>query len=176
MPDHLQPDRNPPRPIDHCYWVIPGKLLAGEYPRTPYEASSREKLARLTDAGVTAFIDLTEADEFLEPYDHLLDKQSQTHQRFAIRDMSIPKSHEVARQALDAIDAHLEAGETVYVHCWGGVGRTGTVIGCWLARHHEPGQAALDRLEKLWAGNPKSRSRQSPETGAQQRYVREWRE
>ena len=170
----MQSNDHPPRPIDHCYWVVPGKLLAGEYPRTPYEESSREKLARLTDAGVTAFIDLTEADEFLEPYDHLLDGPS--HQRFAIRDMSIPKSHEVARQALDAIDAHLEAGETVYVHCWGGVGRTGTIIGCWLARHHEPGQAALDRLEKLWAGNPKSRSRQSPETGTQQRYVREWRE
>ena len=170
----MQSKDHPPCPIDHCYWVVPGKLLAGEYPRTPYEESSREKLARLTDAGVTAFIDLTEADEFLEPYDHLLDGPS--HQRFAIRDMSVPESKDLTRQALDAIDAHLAAGETVYVHCWGGVGRTGTIIGCWLARHHEPGQAALDRLEKLWAGNPKSRSRQSPETGAQQRYVREWRE
>ena len=174
MPDHFQLDQNPPRPIDHCYWVVPGKLLAGEYPCTPYEESSREKLARLTDAGVTAFIDLTEADEFLEPYAYLLDGPS--HQRFAIRDMSVPESKDLTRQALDAIDAHLAAGKTVYVHCWGGVGRTGTIIGCWLARHHEPGQAALDRLEELWAGNPKSRSRQSPETGAQQRYVREWRE
>ncbi len=176
MPDYMQSNQNPPRPIPHCYWVVPGKLLAGDYPRTPYEQSSREKLKQLTNAGVTAFIDLTEADEFLEPYDHLLDKQFQTHQRFAIRDMSIPRSRDLTMQALDTIDAHLEAGETVYVHCWGGVGRTGTIIGCWLARHHEPGQAALDRLEKLWAGNPKSRSRQSPETGAQQLYVREWTE
>lgn len=175
MASHDQTE-NPPRPIDHCYWVVPGKLLAGDYPRTPDEASSREKLAQLTDAGVTAFIDLTEADEFLEPYDHLLDKPSQTHQRFAIRDMSTPKSAEVTRQALDAIDAHLAAGETVYVHCWGGVGRTGTIIGCWLARHHEPGQAALERLDKLWKKNPKSAWRDSPETDAQISYVRDWRE
>jgi hypothetical protein len=174
MSDHEQPVP-PPKPIAHCYWVIPGRLLAGEYPRNLDEASSREKLAKFTEAGVSAFIDLTEADEFLEPYAYLLDGSS--HQRFAIRDMSIPDSNELTRQALDAIDAHLEAGRTLYVHCWGGVGRTGTIIGCWLARHYEPGQAALDRLEELWSENPQSSyARQSPETGAQQRYVREWRE
>ena len=165
----------PPRPIDHCYWVVPGKLLAGEYPRNLDEESSREKLAKFAEAGISAFIDLTEATEHLEPYAYLLDGPS--HQRFGIRDMSVPSTEELTRQALDAIDAHLEAGETVYVHCWGGVGRTGTIIGCWLARHYEPGQAALDRLERLWRTNPKSGpARQSPETGRQQRYVREWAE
>ena len=144
------------------------------------EKSSREKLAKLTDAGVSAFIDLTEfngrlADGHLEPYAHLLDGPS--HQRFAIRDMSVPSSRELTRAALDAIDAHIAAGETVYVHCWGGVGRTGTIIGCWLARHHEPGQAALDRLKELWRDNPKSKQgRRSPETSEQERYVREWYE
>lgn len=29
----------------------------------------------------------------------------------------------------------LAAGQTVYVHCYGGIGRTGTVVGCWLVRH-----------------------------------------
>ena len=166
---------NPPRPIENCYWVVPGKLLAGEYPRNLDEASSRVKLAQLTEAGVAAFIDLTEADDHLEPYDHLLDGAS--HERFAIRDVSVPASPEVTRDALDAIDGHLEAGRMVYVHCWGGVGRTGTIIGCWLARHHgESGDAALERLQDLWRANPKSRRRCSPETEAQREYVRGWRE
>ena len=47
------------RPIENCYWVILGKLLAGEYPRNVDEESSRPKLAALTGAGISAFIDLT---------------------------------------------------------------------------------------------------------------------
>ena len=172
-----QPAENPPRPIEMCYWVVPGKLLAGEYPRNLDEASSREKLARLTDAGVSVFIDLTNPDTtdgHLKPYSYLLD--GPTHQPFPIDDQDVPASVELTKAALDAIDGHLVAGRTVYVHCWGGVGRTGTIIGCWLARHHEPGQAALDRLKELWRENPKSGWRRSPETLEQEKYVREWDE
>ena len=172
-----EPIGNPPRPIDHCYWVVPGKLLAGEYPGHWAEDKAKKKLAQLTEAGVSAFIDLTDpasTDGHLKPYAHLLDGPS--HQRFAIRDQSVPASTELTKAALDAIDAHLLAGETVYVHCWGGVGRTGTAIGCWLARHNEPGQAALDRLTELWRENPKSQSRCSPETTEQAHYVLVWNE
>lgn len=35
---------------------------------------------------------------------------------------------------LDAIDASLAGNEPTHAHCWGGVGRTGTVIGRWLLR------------------------------------------
>lgn len=33
------------------------------------------------------------------------------------------------------LDERIAGGEVVYVHCWGGRGRTGTAAGCWLARH-----------------------------------------
>jgi len=29
-----------PAPIENSYWVVPGKLLAGEYPRTTERAAS----------------------------------------------------------------------------------------------------------------------------------------
>ncbi len=170
----------PPRPIDHCYWVVPGKLLAGDYPRTLDEESSREKLAQLTDAGVTAFIDLTEPNEPtanrepMKPYACLLG-DGISHDRFAIRDQCTPDSQSWTKQILDAIDNYMAAGETVYVHCWGGVGRTGTIIGCWLARHGESGDAALKELAKLWKKNPKSKWRASPETLEQVQYVRDWK-
>ena len=162
-----------PNPIEMCYWVVPGRLLAGEYPRNLDTPSSIEKLARLTDSGVSAFIDLTEDQEPLKPYAYLLNGPS--HERFGIRDRHVPATDELTKQALDAIDRHLEAGRTVYVHCWGGVGRTGTIIGCWLSRHYEPGQSALDRLKKMWNKNPKHLERpRSPENDEQERYVLEW--
>ena len=168
-----------PQPIANCYWVEPGKLLAGEYPIDLDEKTSLEKLLALKDGGVTAFIDLTEANEPaggtpLRPYADLL--ESASHRRFPIRDTSIPDSPELTTNILDTIDRHINAGQTVYVHCWGGVGRTGTVVGCWLARHGYRGQAALDRLEMLWQACPKSDYRDSPESESQRDYVRHWGE
>ena len=34
-------------------------------------------------------------------------------------------SAEEERQILDAIDSEISEGQKVYVHCWGGIGRTG---------------------------------------------------
>jgi len=46
-------------PITNSYWVVPGKLLAGEYPRSTERAASFLKLQTLVAAGITLFIDLT---------------------------------------------------------------------------------------------------------------------
>ena len=169
----------PNRPIENCYWVEPGRFLAGEYPRTPDEASSLLKLNALVDAGVQAFINLTGKDEELEPYDTLFSQCSAgdlTHERFGIRDVSVPRSHKHTASILNAIDRRLADGKTVYVHCWGGVGRTGVIVGCWLARHGHPGEDALARLRELWKQCPKSASRPSPETPAQEQYIVGWSE
>ena len=160
------------RPIDHCYWVS-DRFLAGEYPRAKTGCDVFGKLEALLDAGVTLFVDLTEEGELLSYGGEL---KSAEHRRFPIRDISIPRSTKQTAAILDAIDTHLSEGGVVYLHCWGGVGRTGTIVGCWLARRGYPGDAALDRLEQLWSHCPKSISRRSPETSEQRRYVGDWRE
>jgi len=168
-----------PLPIQNCYWVIPGKFLAGEYPRNPDEDSSLEKIGRLILAGVNTFIDLTEEDEGLLPYQPLLQQvgaDGLTHQRFAIRDVSVPDSPDDTRAILDAIDLHLSQGKLVYLHCYGGIGRTGTIVGCWLSRHGHPGEAALHQLHHLWQQCPKSAWRKSPETHQQEQYILHWEE
>ncbi len=166
-----------PTPINESYWVVPGELLAGEYPRARFDRDSAAKLGKFTDAGVTSFIDLTH-DYELSPYNKWLDPETQAHRRFAIRDGGIPRSNDFTKEILDAIDADLDAGKTVYVHCFGGIGRTGTIIGCWLAKHPDVAASgpALERLRKLWSQCSKSVYTHSPETRAQAEYVRDWEE
>lgn len=108
----------------------------------------------------------------MEPYSTLIGAAS--HHRFPVRDVSTPKSSDATTAILDAIDLHIERDQMVYVHCWGGVGRTGVIIGCWLARHGLQGEAALLRLRELWRQCPKSVFRRSPETPEQEQYILSW--
>jgi protein-tyrosine phosphatase len=169
-----------PGPIPCSYWLIEGKLLAGEYPGTYIEADTREKLAKFLDAGIRTFINLTEERE-LTRYDDVLQAVSNergidtTHIRASIRDHCVPTSREQMVSILAMIRDEIDAGRPVYVHCWGGIGRTGTVIGCWLVEQGLSGEKALRRIEELRRHTPDGLFR-SPEVDEQCDYVREWRE
>jgi len=133
----------------------------------------------LLKAGVTFLLDLTKEGEYgLKPYAPLLLEEaialgrSVKHQRMSIPDMRIPTVEEMVH-ILDTIDAVLEAGHTVYIHCYGGIGRTGTVIGCYLARHGLSGEDTLAEIACLRKGTPDGWKR-SPETFAQRDMVRNW--
>jgi hypothetical protein len=142
-------------PHENCYWVQPGRLLAGEYPSGPSEEMALQKLDRLLDHGIDCFIDLTHPGELL-PYEPVLRELATArglpvdYLRIPIRDFGVPDEPSQMVAILDALDAALAAGRRPYVHCWGGVGRTGTVVGCHVARHGFPGDAALARLAELW--------------------------
>ena len=167
------------RPIADSYWVVPGRLLAGEYPGAWQKADARAKLGRLLDAGVTDFINLTEAGEYgLKPYAYLLPAEAArrgtivAHHRRQIPDMGTPTADEM-ESILETIDELLAAGKTVYVHCYGGIGRTGTVVGCYLARHGMAGAEVLEQIARWREGTPDGWKR-SPETEEQRRMVLNW--
>lgn len=173
-------------PTPDSYWVtaVPlatGRLLAGEYPSAKDAAEAERKLRRFLDSGVTAFIDLTEAGEYgLRPYAGDIralaaaSGRSISHHRYPIPDLGAPVP-ETMRAILDAIDAALAADQTVYVHCFGGIGRTGTVVGCWLARHGLSGTDALRQIAAWRASTPDGRHA-SPETDEQRALVLSWHE
>jgi hypothetical protein len=165
--------------IADSYWVTPGRLLVGEYPGSRWEGEAAEKLRWLLGLGITLFVDLTQESEGLKPYEPVLRQEASRMGVAArrlprpMRDLSVLSVPEM-RETLDAIDAALVAGEVVYVHCWGGIGRAGTVVGCYLARHGLTGQPALDRIKQLRAGTPDA-WQPSPETSEQQEMVRQWK-
>ena len=170
------------RLLPNAYWVVPGRFAAGEYPGAKNREDAADKLRALLRAGVDHFVDLTEPHE-LVPYSEIAEEEatrlgrSVRHERRSIPDVSVPSSPSTMVGTLDTIDAALDEGKTVYVHCWGGVGRTGTVVGCWLVRHGMTGDEALAQVAEWWLGVEKAHRRpESPETPEQCAYVRDWAE
>ncbi len=168
-----------PTPIANSYWVLPGRLLAGEYPGSISRAEALDRIHRLQQAGVDSFIDLTEEGE-MPPYDPFLSREAprtMEHRRLPITDHGVPQSSRVMSDILDAIDAQLAAGRCVYVHCRAGIGRTGTTIACHLIRSGRTPEAALEHLQALWQSCARSRSWPVvPETQEQHDFVLQWTE
>ena len=104
-------------------------------------------------AGIDAFVDLTQAqlpgpsETQLTDYDGVAGDAAG-----GVRVRSTTWHPHPTRlvTTLDEIDRLLEDGRTVYVHCWGGVGRTGLVVGAWLIRHGAAtGDTVMDVLGRL---------------------------
>jgi len=177
--------RTPPTPFPRSYWVRPGRLLAGYYPGDVTKEAAAEKISSLLDAGIQCVVNLVEEDEkgaggkSLRSYATLLAGEARSRHidvsyvRIPIPDVSVP-SVSTMRLILGAIDSALDEGRPTYVHCWGGRGRTGTVVGCYLARHRtETDEDALTTIARLRRGE-ETGSKASPETVEQCDMVRAW--
>lgn len=177
----MAPQSEPPLP--NSYWLPGGYLIAGEYPGSLDIDETRTRIGALLDAGVRAFIDLTEEGELM-PYDAILVDEARarnidiTHTRISIRDVRTPAPG-VMEQILKAIDVARAEGRVGYVHCWGGIGRTGTVMGCHLVEQGHSCEEALAIVQSLYDGMEKRRRGRSyhlsPETDAQRRFVEQWK-
>lgn len=168
-------------PIPESYWVIPGRFLAGEYPGGFNQERVRHRMDACLEAGLNTFINLTGPDE-LPPYLPVLQEQAKAHKKevemihLPIRDFGLPTHAEMVT-ILDQIDQALENQRHVYLHCWGGIGRTGTTVGCYLVRHGMTGDQALAQLAEWWQTDPRRTwYPRTPETNEQVQFVREWHE
>jgi hypothetical protein len=161
------------RPLPNSYWVIPGRLLAGEYPGGADFTDSRARLARVRDAGIDYFVDLTEEGE-LPPYRHLLPFHIK-YLRCAIADHDVPGDVVRVQKLLADMRTALAAGRCIYVHCRAGIGRTGLIMGCYLAEEGGDGKAAIKRLNQLWLQSERAKSwPKVPQTAEQGAYIQRW--
>ena len=174
-------------PFKRSYWVVPGKLLAGCYPggQTPESASAKAR--GLLAAGVTDIVNLMEEAEsnhdgqtFADYVPNLIAHfpnrerpiQASSH---PIVDGSVP-STQLMVEILDRIDSAIARGGIVYIHCWGGRGRTGTVVCCWLVRHGLATPTnAVAKLQTLIAEN-RAEFEPTPENARQIAFIEGFRE
>lgn len=96
---------------------------------------------------------------------------------FGIADRSVAKSLE----ALDAVVFDLRRralnGDRLYLHCWGGRGRTGLVAACLLGALYPElvdAEEALQRVHSYYRLREPDKGGASPETEEQKKQVRDW--
>ena len=175
----------PITPFDRSYWVIPEKFLAGYYPGDRDPAVMKQKMRDLLDCGIRCTINLMEADERdhdglpFRNYEPILKYLTDGNlpvscHRLPIVDLGVP-SKDFMIQILDLIDTTLQQDHPIYIHCWGGRGRTGTVVGCWLVRHGiAEGESALEKIRELRRTDAKAHW-PSPEMPDQIAMVLSWK-
>ncbi len=184
-PQYLKIDFKKEVPFDQAYWVLPDRLMAGYYPGAALDQDGHLKLSSLLKCGIRHFINLMQTDELrwydkpVVPYEDQTRAIARelgcevTFDRIPIKDMGIPARIDMAR-TLDRVDQKIKARKPVYIHCLGGVGRTGTVVGCYLARHgYATGRKVIQLLQQL-RQNTTTHDRLSPESNLQIDLVLSW--
>lgn len=121
----------------------PGRWAAGRDPDS--DVRLREDLAAIAGAhGAQVLVTLLEQKEIAV----LGDLGGEARRaglewiHFPIPDMWVPADGDAAHELVAGILRALERGENVVVHCWGGLGRAGTIAAACLAAHGcSPAQA-----------------------------------
>lgn len=171
-------------PIKNSYLIDRTlNLYAGEYPGDKDDEKCRLKVGRGGYwQGFSHFFDLTEVDE-LHPYSQYLSGDTY-HHRFPIHDCDVPANTcSVRRLVEEIISCGKQGGHgygKVYIHCWGGVGRTGTIVACLYAymmkddglSTNELYELAMQKLRDSFKRCPKSKYRTIPDTQEQCAFVK----
>ena len=138
--------------IHNFGWILPGRMagfgLSGELTEADVRTLER--------AGVGALVSLTEQAARPGPtglrYLHL-----------PVPDMTVPRPEQIDR-FLEFVDAAESDGLAAAVHCRAGLGRTGTMLACYLVSRGHPPEEALEQVRRQRPG--------SVETAGQEEAVR----
>lgn len=133
--------------------MMPGELAA-------FSLFALDDLDGLHEAGIGAIVSLTETF----PGELIGDRRFTT-LHLPVQDMTVPETEQVER-FVRFVDRMVARGTAVGVHCHAGLGRTGTLIACYLVTRDMSAEQAIEHVRRIRPG--------SIQTHQQERAVYRW--
>jgi ADP-ribosylglycohydrolase len=149
---------------------LPGKRGAGAVMGSHWRDATADARVLREAHGVDAFLLLVPDDELgavgTPNVVATLERAGIEVLHHPVRDLDVPRDAEAFAASLGQVAGWLRGGRSVVVACRGGLGRTGTVVGCLLRDAGLDGETAISvtRLAR----------HSTIETRAQERFVRQW--
>lgn len=134
-------------------WIIEDELAA-------FSAFALGDLETLADEGICAIVSLTER---VPP--ELVGERRFATLHLPIEDMAPPGREQIER-FVQFVDRQVRDGCAVGVHCLAGLGRTGTMVACYLVTRGRSADEAIDEVRRARPG--------SVQTDLQEQAVHRW--
>lgn len=128
--------------VPHFSWLEIGRLAALSYPE------SDDAFTVLWDMGIRALLNLSETPLPLDA----LNKVGLLTEHISIVVYEAPTVQQI-KQALAMINSCLDRNMPVGIHCIAGLGRTGTILACYLIERGLSARSAIDAIRQWRPGS-----------------------